>query len=89
VGLPVLASAQSAAIGGRIADEQGLAVSGATITVSNPAIGFTRTADSDAGGLYRIAGLPSGVYDVFAAKDGFRTMSPSRDGRGGWRRRPR
>ena len=41
VALSAAASAQSAAIGGRVMDEQGLAVSGATVTVTSPGTGFT------------------------------------------------
>ena len=63
------AYAQSAAIRGRIVDEQGRVLVGATVTVSNPQTGFKRTEVSDAEGLYRFAGLPSGIYDVSASRD--------------------
>ena len=68
------ASAQSAAIRGRIVDEQGRVVPGATVTVTNPRTGFARTHDSDAEGLYRFAGLPTGVYDISASLAGFTTV---------------
>ena len=68
------AYAQSAAIRGRSVDEQGRAVAGATDHRSNPQTGFRRTEVSDAEGLYRFAGLPSGIYDVSASRDGFTTV---------------
>ena len=61
------ASAQSAAIRGRIVDERGQAVPGATVTLTDPRTGVRRTADSDSEGLYRFAGLPAGVYDIRAS----------------------
>ena len=65
------AFAQSAAIRGRIVDEQGQTVPGVTVTLTNPRTGSTRTSDSDHEGLYRFAGLPPGEYDVRASRDGF------------------
>src|SRR5262245_43207169 len=38
---------------GRIVDEQGAAIPGATLTARNPATGFVRSDVSDAAGLYR------------------------------------
>jgi hypothetical protein len=68
------ASAQSAVIRGRIVDEQGRAVSGATVTLTNPRTGFKRTDDSDSEGLYRFAGLLTGLYDIRASCAGFTTV---------------
>ena len=68
------AAAQSAVISGRILDEHGDAVPGATVTLTNPRTGFTRTNDSDGEGAYRFAGLPAGVYDITASLAGFTTV---------------
>src|SRR5262245_49545944 len=65
------ASAQSAAIEGRIVDEQALAVPGVAVTLTSPATGSTRQAVSDGQGAYRIAGLSPGVYNLRVALDGF------------------
>lgn len=42
----------------------GRAAAGDTITITNPATGFSRTITVDAGGNYRFAQLPSGQYQV-------------------------
>ena len=61
-------------IAGRVADPQGLAIPGATVTITSPAQG-TRLASltTDAKGLYVAPSLPAGVYVVEAAVPGFRS----------------
>src|SRR5262245_40788259 len=68
------ALAQTAAVEGRVVDEQLSAVPAVTITLTQPATGFTRAAVSDSQGAYRVAGLPAGIYDVRAALGGFTTF---------------
>ena len=53
-------------ITGRVVDEQGAAVPGATVTAKSASTGFTRTEVSDAEGIYRLSALPVGIYDVTA-----------------------
>ena len=69
---PVLG--QSAAVEGRIVDEQSLAVPGVAITLRSPATGLERRTSSDGQGAYRMPGLPPGLYDIRAALDGFATV---------------
>src|SRR5204862_6227490 len=40
-----------------------------------PSTGFTRTETSDTEGVYRLAALPVGIYDVTAELPGFATVS--------------
>src|SRR5207248_10351650 len=58
-------------ITGRVVDQQGAAIPGATVTAKNVATGYTRTETSDAEGLYRIGALPVGIYEVNAELQGF------------------
>ena len=62
-------------ITGRILDPQGAAVPGATVTAKNAATGFSRTDASDAEGVYRLTGLPVGVYELIAELQGFTTVN--------------
>ena len=62
-------------ITGRVVDQQGAAVPGASITAKNPATGLSRTETSDAEGVYRVAALPVGIYEVVAELTGFSTIS--------------
>src|SRR5262245_18641754 len=69
------ADAQSATIRGRIVDEQGQEVAGASLALTNPSNGIKRTNESDNEGLYRFAGLPAGAYDIRVSRDGFKTVA--------------
>ena len=60
---------------GRVLDPQGAAIPGATVTAKSTATGFTRTETSDAEGVYRLASLPVGDYDVTAELQGFTTVA--------------
>jgi hypothetical protein len=68
---PAFAQGTTGAIEGRVADEQGLALPGATASAQNISTGFTRTAVSDANGTFRVPGLPVGNYDVKVELAGF------------------
>jgi carboxypeptidase family protein/TonB-dependent receptor-like protein len=70
-----LAQQTTGNITGRVLDDQGAAVPGATITAKNPATGFTRVDTSDAEGVYRLSALPVGVYDVTAELPGFTSVA--------------
>jgi len=68
------AGAQTAgSIDGRVADEVGAPVEGATVTARNVASGFRQSAISNASGSFRIQALPAGSYDVTAEASGFGT----------------
>jgi len=62
-------------IAGRVLDQQGAAVPGATITAKNPQTGLSRSEVSDASGLYRLSTLPVGTYEVTVELSGFATMT--------------
>jgi hypothetical protein len=63
------------AISGRVLDSQGAAMPGVTVTARNEATGFTRTEASNSDGVYRLAALPVGIYEVKAELPGFTTVS--------------
>ena len=56
---------------GKLTDEQGLPLPGATVAVQNAATGFHRSATSDSNGVFRVPGLPVGSYDLRAELSGF------------------
>ena len=68
---PAVAQQTTGSITGRIVDDQGAAVPGATVTVKNPATGFTRTDVSDGEGIFRLTALPVGTYDLITELQGF------------------
>jgi len=62
----------SAELRGRVLDNTGGAVPGATLTVRNQASGVYRNATSTADGAYFMTGLIPGVYELTAEISGFR-----------------
>ena len=61
---PVAAQVTTADIIGRVLDQNGAAVTGATITARNTGTGQERSAQSDQQGNYTISELQPGMYDV-------------------------
>src|SRR5690349_6034403 len=61
----------SVSLEGRVYDTTGAAIAQASVTVVNPATGFSRSATTTATGDYQIASLPVGDYSVTADKSGF------------------
>ena len=59
-------------------DPSGAAVSGAKITLTEPATGFQRTTTSNASGLYQFLDVPPGNYQLEAAATGFAPFSVSK-----------
>jgi hypothetical protein len=71
VSVPAFAQQTTGSVIGRVADQQGAAVPGVTVTATNSDTGFERVVTTDAEGLYRLAALPVGVYDVVIELQGF------------------
>ena len=58
-------------IEGTVQDPQGLAIAGAEIAVSGPALAVNIKITSGAAGSYRLPGLPAGTYHLRASHPGF------------------
>jgi outer membrane receptor protein involved in Fe transport len=71
VAVPAAAQQTTGTIAGRVVDEQGAALPGATVTARHTQTGFARTVETDGEGLYRIAALPVGTYDLAIELSGF------------------
>ena len=69
--VPSFAQGTTGALEGKVQDEQGGALPGVNVVVKNPATGLSRSAVSDATGIYRFTALPIGVYEVKAELSGF------------------
>ena len=61
----------TATLRGTVMDQQGAAISGATVTATNPATGLTKSAKSTGDGAYRIGALPPGSYQITFDAQGF------------------
>src|SRR6266478_6522226 len=69
--VPAFAQSSSATVLGTVTDESGGALPGVTITATNRDNGFTREVVTSETGVYRLAALPPGTYDVKASLAGF------------------
>ena len=72
--LPVLSSAQyySGTVTGTVTDPSGAAVAGASVTIINPATGATFTATTSELGVYSVAQLPVGTYEIHVKHASFK-----------------
>jgi hypothetical protein len=58
---------------GTVTDEQGAAVPGAEVTVSDDSTGFSRSATTGSDGVYNFPDLPLGTFKIRATHAGFKT----------------
>src|SRR5437667_7162669 len=82
LGISLAAAGRTAAQGnptgtvsGHVVDQAGLAVPGATVTASSPALQGVRTATTSENGDYIIPFLPAGDYEVKFELQGFKTTT--------------
>lgn len=61
----------TATLKGTVTDPTGAVISGATVTVTNPATGITKTTKTNSDGSYQIPALPPGSYQVTIEAQGF------------------
>src|SRR5882672_12880771 len=65
------------AISGQVTDSTGAAVPNSAVTATNTQTGLKRIVTTQENGLYVLAGLPEGTYNVRVEKDGFRNSEQS------------
>jgi hypothetical protein len=68
----VPAQVGSSSVRGTVLDPQGKALAGATVSLTNPGINFTRTAKTNETGGYTFDLIPPGTYSVEAEYQGFK-----------------
>src|SRR5688572_20990403 len=74
-----IASAQTGGtLQGAVLDDQGLALPGATVTLTNTETGWSRALTTDADGRYRAPALPPGMYEIKAELSGFAVVVRNR-----------
>jgi hypothetical protein len=76
VSLSIVAAAQSGTTGvsGTVADQNGAAVPGATVTLLNPETSFTRTVTTGADGKYSFPGIPPATYRLEVTAASFKKL---------------
>src|SRR4029079_6047934 len=66
---------QTGTIRGLVTDQQGLPVAGAAVAVTSPELQGSREAHTDAQGLYTLAALPAGTYQLKFQLAGFAAIT--------------
>jgi len=66
----------TSAVTGTVTDQTGAVLAGATVTISN-ASGFKQTATTNGQGVYTVAGLPPGTYDMAVSAPNFKPFQTS------------
>ncbi len=70
---PLVAQTTNATMTGIVTDASGGVVANATVTATNTASGVTRNAATNEAGLYTLASLLPGTYDLKVTMQGFKT----------------
>ncbi len=65
------AQTTTSTIEGTVTDPNGAVIAGATVRASGTTLATERTANTDAGGFYRLAALPAGTYTITVSQTGF------------------
>lgn len=60
-------------IRGHVTDASGASIAGASITVNNAEVGYSKTVTTEADGYFVLPNLPLGTYTVSISKEGFST----------------
>jgi carboxypeptidase family protein/TonB-dependent receptor-like protein len=72
--LPALRAQTTSTLEGTVTDRQGLAISGAEVSVAADTLAVNKKTTTDANGNYEIALLPAGIYTVTVSHAGFSTQ---------------
>src|SRR5687767_13699841 len=57
---------------GTVSDSTGAVIANATVTITNPATNFSRTAVTDESGYYTVTNLPVGTYSISVEVENFK-----------------
>ena len=71
---PCNAQSTNATVGGQITDQQGRAVPGVTVVLTNLNTGVTYEAKTNGDGIYNAPNLPPGIYRANVTRDGFKSI---------------
>ncbi|MEZ5347468.1 MAG: TonB-dependent receptor [Pyrinomonadaceae bacterium] len=69
--MSIFAQSNSGTITGQVLDSTGAVIPNATVTVTNQGTNETRTVQTNSGGFYEVATLPTGLYKITASASGF------------------
>jgi Carboxypeptidase regulatory-like domain len=68
---PLFSQTATTSLRGVVSDPQGAVLPGATVTITNPETGFTRSVETDKTGGYQFQQIPPGNYELNTEASGF------------------
>src|SRR5215467_1244386 len=71
---PTLSAQTTSTVEGTVTDHQGLAISGAEVSIASDNLAISRKTTTDGNGSYQIAALPAGIYTLSISHAGFNTQ---------------
>lgn len=71
VAAPAAAQQITTGVEGQVTDENGNAIPGALVTITNTANNTTRTTTTDGSGAFRVVSLQPGIYQITVTADGY------------------
>lgn len=71
----VFAQTGTSSLRGTVTDPKGAVIPGATVTISNPQTGYTRTVKSNSQGVYQFLEVPPATYRLTSDASGFATLT--------------
>ena len=76
---PAVGQTPTGTLTGRVVDQSGLAIPGATVSVTSPNLQGTRTTVTSANGDFILPSLPAGSYTIAVELSGFATTKMTHD----------
>ncbi len=74
LGVGLFGQSSTSSLRGTVSDQQGAVVVGATVTLANPATGFSQSTKTDGAGVYQFLQIPPGTYSLTVNMAGFATL---------------
>src|SRR5262245_36746173 len=72
--LTAMGQSTTGTISGIVKDSNHAQIAGASVTVTNPATNFSRTATTNNEGIFSFAQIPPGKYTITVEKSGFKKI---------------
>lgn len=74
ISFPAMGQIESGTFSGTVTDPSGASIPAAVVTITNQATNVANTFQTNSTGVYRVSGLPPGLYSIKVEAQGFKTV---------------